>query len=137
VERTFVMVKPNGVARGLVGDIVARFEQRGLILRGLKLLRVDEELAGRHYAEHVDKPFYPALLQFITSGPVVAMVLEGPEVVRVVRTMMGPTDPFDAPPGTIRGDFGLDVTANVVHGSDGPESAAREIALYFGDDEIV
>jgi nucleoside-diphosphate kinase len=131
------MVKPNGVARGLVGDIVARFEQRGLILRGLKLLRVDEELAGRHYAEHVDKPFYPALLQFITSGPVVAMVLEGPEVVRVVRTMMGPTDPFDAPPGTIRGDFGLDVTANVVHGSDGPESAAREIALYFGDDEIV
>lgn len=137
MERTFVMVKPNGVARGLVGDIVARFEQRGLILRGLKLLRVDEELAGRHYAEHVDKPFYPALLQFITSGPVVAMVLEGPEVVRVVRTMMGPTDPFDAPPGTIRGDFGLDVTANVVHGSDGPESAAREIALYFGDDEIV
>jgi len=137
VERTFVMVKPNGVARGLVGDIVARFEQRGLILRGLKLLRVDEELAGRHYAEHVDKPFYPALLQFITSGPVVAMVLEGPEVVRVVRTMMGPTDPFDAPPGTIRGDFGLGVTANVVHGSDGPESAAREIALYFGDDEIV
>jgi len=137
VERTFVMVKPNGVARGLVGDIVARFEQRGLVLRGLKLLRVDEELAGRHYAEHVDKPFYPALLQFITSGPVVAMVLEGPEVVRVVRTMMGPTDPFDAPPGTIRGDFGLGVTANVVHGSDGPESAAREIALYFGDDEIV
>ena len=137
MERTFVMVKPNGVARGLVGDIVARFEQRGLILRGLKLLRVDEELAGRHYAEHVDKPFYPALLQFITSGPVVAMVLEGPEVVRVVRTMMGPTDPFDAPPGTIRGDFGLGVTANVVHGSDGPESAAREIALYFGDDEIV
>lgn len=137
MERTFVMVKPNGVARGLVGDIVARFEQRGLVLRGLKLLRVDEELAGRHYAEHVDKPFYPALLQFITSGPVVAMVLEGPEVVRVVRTMMGPTDPFDAPPGTIRGDFGLGVTANVVHGSDGPESAAREIALYFGDDEIV
>jgi nucleoside-diphosphate kinase len=137
IERTFVMVKPNGVARGLVGDIVTRFERRGLRLCGLKLLRVDDGLAGRHYAEHVDKPFYPALREFITSGPVVAMVLEGPEAIRVARTMMGPTDPFDAPPGTIRGDYGLNLTANVVHGSDGPESASREIDLYFDAADLV
>jgi len=137
IERTFVMVKPNGVARGLVGDIVTRFERRGLRLCGLKLLRVDDGLAGRHYAEHVDKPFYPALREFITSGPVVAMVLEGPEAIRVARTMMGPTNPFDAPPGTIRGDYGLNLTANVVHGSDGPESASREIDLYFDAADLV
>jgi nucleoside-diphosphate kinase len=136
-EKTFVMVKPNGVAEGHVGDIVARFERRGLHLRGLRLMRVDEDLAARHYAEHVGKPFYPALMEFITSGPVVAMVLEGPEAIKVARTMMGPTNPFEAPPGTIRGDYGLDVTANVVHGSDGPASAQREIDLYFDAADLV
>jgi nucleoside-diphosphate kinase len=136
-EKTFVMVKPNGVAEGHVGDIVARFERRGLHLRGLRLMRVDEDLAARHYAEHVGKPFYRALMEFITSGPVVAMVLEGPEAIKVARTMMGPTNPFEAPPGTIRGDYGLDVTANVVHGSDGPASAQREIDLYFDAADLV
>ena len=137
MEKTFVMVKPNGVARGAVGDIVTRFERRGLRLRGLKLLRVSRELGERHYAEHVGKPFFESLLAFITSGPVVAMVLEGPSAIVAARTMMGPTDPLDAAPGTIRGDWALELQENVVHGSDGPESAAREIALYFGDDELV
>ena len=137
MEKTFVMVKPNGVARGAVGDIVSRFERRGLRLCGLKLMRVTRDLGERHYAEHVGKPFFESLLGFITSGPVVAMVLEGPAAIGVARTMMGPTNPVDATPGTIRGDWALDLQENVVHGSDGPESAAREIALYFSDDELV
>jgi nucleoside-diphosphate kinase len=137
VERTFIMVKPNGVARGLVGEIVARFERRGLTLRGMKLLRLSRELAERHYAEHREKAFFEPLLTFITSGPVVAMVWQGPGAIAVARTMMGPTNPVNAAPGTIRGDFALDTEKNIVHGSDGPESAVREIALYFRDDELV
>jgi nucleoside-diphosphate kinase len=137
VERTFIMVKPNGVERGLVGEIVARFERRGLTLRGLKLLRLSRGLAERQYAEHREKPFFEPLLAFITSGPVVAMVWEGPEAIAVARTMMGPTNPVNAAPGTIRGDFALDTEKNIVHGSDGPESAEREIALYFRDDELL
>lgn len=137
MERTFVMVKPNGVERGLVGEIVARFERRGFRLVGLRALRMDRALAERHYAEHAGKPFFESLVSFITSGPVVAMVWEGREAVRVARAMMGVTDPADASPGTIRGDFSLSKEENVVHGSDGPESAAREIALFFPEDELL
>ena len=131
MERTFIMVKPNGVERGLVGDVVARFERRGFRLCGLKALRIDRALAERHYAEHVGKPFYADLAAFITGGPVVAMEWEGEEAVEVARTLMGVTDPKKAAPGTIRGDFGLMVTENVVHGSDSPASAERELGLFF------
>jgi len=130
-ERTLVLVKPDGVRRGLAGEVISRFERLGLKLVAMRLLRVHEELASRHYAEHVDKPFYPELVSFITSGEVVAMVLEGESAINTVRKLMGPTDPADAPPGTIRGDYGLEITENIVHGSDGPESAVREIALFF------
>lgn len=137
MERTFIMVKPNGVARGLVGEIVRRFEARGFALRGMKLMRVSRTLAERHYAEHAGKPFFEPLVAFITSGPVVVMVWEGREAIKVARTMTGVTDPVDAAPGTIRGDLALSKEENVVHGSDGPESAAREIALFFSDEELV
>ena len=137
MERTFIMVKPNGVARGLVGEIVRRFEARGFALRGMKLIRVSRTLAERHYAEHAGKPFFEPLVAFITSGPVVVMVWEGREAIKVARTMTGVTDPVDAAPGTIRGDLALSKEENVVHGSDGPESAAREIALFFSDEELV
>jgi nucleoside-diphosphate kinase len=137
VARTFVMVKPDGVRRGLVGTVIARFEQKGLRLVGLKLLAVTPELAAQHYAEHREKPFYPELVQFITSGPVVAMVFEGRDAVTVARTIMGATDPVKAAPGTIRGDFGLAITENIVHGSDSAESAEREIGLYFTPQELV
>jgi len=137
VERTFIMVKPNGVARGVVGEIVARFERRGFLLRGMKLLQIDRGLAERHYAEHAGKPFFADLVAFITSGPVVAMVWEGRAAITVARTMMGVTDPVDAAPGTIRGDLALSKEENVIHGSDGPESAAREIGLFFADAELV
>ncbi|MEW6553555.1 MAG: nucleoside-diphosphate kinase [Actinomycetota bacterium] len=130
-ERTLVLVKPDGVRRGLAGEVISRFERLGLKIVAMRLLQVDEELASRHYAEHIDKPFYPELVSFITSGEVVAMVLEGETAIAVVRKLMGPTDPADAPPGTIRGDYGLEITENIVHGSDGPESAAREVALFF------
>lgn len=130
-ERTLVLVKPDGVRRGLAGEVISRVERLGLKLVAMRLLRVDEELASRHYAEHVDKPFYPELVSFITSGEVVAMVLEGESAITAVRKLMGPTDPADAPPGTIRGDYGLEITENIVHGSDGPESAVRETALFF------
>ncbi len=133
MERTFIMVKPNAVEGGLVGEIVGRFERRGLTLRGMKLLRLSRELAERHYAEHREKPFFGPLLSFITSGPVVAMVWEGPGAIGVARAMMGPTNPADAAPGTIRGDFALEVQSNIVHGSDSPESAAREVKLFFPD----
>lgn len=132
VEHTFVMVKPDGVARGLVGDIISRFERKGLTLEKMRMLSVDAELATTHYAEHVDRPFFGELLEFITSGPSVAMEWSGESAISVARTLMGPTNPAEAPPGTIRGDFGLIVTTNLVHGSDGPESAARELALFFG-----
>jgi nucleoside-diphosphate kinase len=132
MERTFVMVKPDGVARGLVGEVIGRFEQKGLALEKIRQLVIDEDLARRHYAEHVDKPFFPELLTFITSGPVVAMEWSGDGAVTVARALMGATDPKKAAPGTIRGDFGLIVTQNIVHGSDSPDSAARELALFFG-----
>jgi nucleoside-diphosphate kinase len=137
VARTFVMVKPDGVRRGLAGTVIARFEQKGLKLVGLKLLAVTPELAAQHYAEHRDKPFYPELIRFITGGPVVAMVWEGREAVSVARALMGATDPAKAAPGTIRGDFGLAITENIVHGSDSDESAEREIALYFDAGDLV
>jgi nucleoside-diphosphate kinase len=137
VERTFIMVKPNGVARGLVGEVVARFERRGLVLCAMKLMRIPRELAERHYGEHREKPFFGELVEFITSGPVVAMVWEGNEAIGVARTMMGATDPVKAAPGTIRGDFATVMAENVVHGSDGPESAEREIGLFFGAGELV
>jgi nucleoside-diphosphate kinase len=137
MQRTFIMVKPNGVDRRLVGEIVARFERRGFTLRGMKALRIDRALAEQHYAEHADKPFFGDLVAFITSGPVVAMVWEGREAISVARAMMGVTDSAKAQPGTIRGDFSLSKEENVVHGSDGPESAAREIALFFDEAELV
>lgn len=137
MERTFVLVKPGAVARGLSGEIIARFERRGFRIRAMKFLKLDRGLAEEHYAEHREKDFFGDLVSSITSGPVVAFVLEGPEAISVVRRMMGGTNPLAADPGTIRGDYGLDIEANIVHGSDGPESAAREIALYFDDSEIV
>lgn len=132
MERTFVMVKPDGVRRGLVGEVIGRLERKGLALRKIRMLQIDEEMAGRHYAEHVDKPFYGDLVSFITGGPVVAMEWEGEEAVAVARALMGATDPKQADPGTIRGDFGLAITENIVHGSDSPDSAARELSIFFG-----
>jgi nucleoside-diphosphate kinase len=137
LERTFVMIKPDAHARRLTGELLARFERRGFTIRALRLLRVTPELAGRHYAEHEGKPFYPGLVEFITSAPVVAMVLEGPAAVATVRTMMGTTNPLDSPPGTIRGDYALELGENVIHGSDSVASAEREIAIYFTADDLV
>lgn len=137
MERTFAMVKPDGVQRGLAGGILSRFEQRGLKLVGLKMLLIPREMAEGHYGEHRDKPFFGPLVDFITSGPVMAMVLEGKQAVTTVRDMMGATDPLKAAPGTIRGSFGLDVGRNVVHGSDSPVSAEREIGLFFRPEELI
>ncbi len=136
MDRTFVMVKPDGVQRGLVGDIVARFERRGLKLTAMKMLTVSDKLAREHYAEHAAKPFFPNLVSFIRSGPVVAMVVEGKNVVPVVRSMVGATNPQNSSPGTIRGDFALDTGRNIIHASDSPDSAKREISLYFDNSEI-
>lgn len=130
-QRTYCMIKPDAVSRGLVGRIVSRFEDVGLTIERLELGMVSPGQAASNYAEHVGKPFYEGLVEYITSGPVVKMVLSGPDAVPVVRKMMGVTDPKDAAPGTIRGDFGLTLDANVVHGSDSPESAEREIAIFF------
>ena len=135
-ERTLIFVKPDGVRRGLVGEIIARFERKGLKLVGLKLLKVTPELARKHYDEHVDKPFYPELEQFILSGPVAAMVLEGNDVVTMTRAMMGKTKHTEAAPGTIRGDFAFSTTENLIHGSDSPERAAIEIANFFTPEEL-
>ena len=136
-ERTFVMVKPDGVQRGLIGEIISRFEERGLKLVAGTFMQIDNELAEEHYAEHVDKPFFDDLSSFITSGPVFAMVWEGQDAIAQVRTMMGETDPAESAPGTIRGDFGLDLGRNVIHGSDTEEGAAeREIGLFFDDEEL-
>ena len=126
------MVKPDGVARGLVGEVMSRFERKGLRLEQIRALTIDEEMARTHYAEHLDKPFFPELLAFITSGPVVAMEWSGEDAIAVGRSLMGATNPRDAAPGTIRGDLGLKVTENIVHGSDGPESARRELEIFFG-----
>lgn len=136
MSSTFVMIKPDGVRRGLVGEVIRRFENKGLRIRALKLLQVSPELAAAHYLEHRDKPFYGELLSFITSGPSVPMVLEGRDAVAVARTLMGATDPAQAQPGTIRGDFGFEITENIVHGSDSSVSAAREIGLYFSPEEL-
>jgi nucleoside-diphosphate kinase len=136
MQRTLVLCKPDTVQRGLVGRVVSRFEEKGLKLVGMKMLRVDEGLAGRHYAEHVAKPFYADLLAFITASPVVALAVEGDNAVEVVRNLMGVTNPQKAGSGTIRGDFGLNLTMNLVHGSDSLASAQREVALFFAPEEL-
>lgn len=133
IENTFIMIKPDGVERGLVGEVIARLERKGLRLEKIRGLQIDEALAGVHYGEHTEKPFFGDLVAFITSGPVVAMEWSGESAVSVARTLMGSTDPKQAAPGTIRGDFGLIVTYNIVHGSDSVESAERELALFFGE----
>lgn len=133
MERSFVMVKPDGVQRGLIGEVIARFERRGLKLVAAKLMTVPQNLAEEHYAELKERPFFPGLIQFITSGPVMAMVWEGPAAIGTIRKSMGATNPANAEPGTIRADLACDVSNNIVHGSDGPENAAREIGLWFGD----
>lgn len=132
MQRTFVMVKPDGVRRGLMGEIIRRMENKGLVVREMKLFTIDRDLAERHYGEHRAKPFFGELVSFITSGPVVAMVLEGPGAVSAARQVMGATNPLEAAPGSIRGDFATVITENLVHGSDSPESADREVGLFFG-----
>jgi nucleoside-diphosphate kinase len=136
-ERTLVLVKPDGVQRHLVGEVIARFERRGLHLVALKLMRIDNDLAARHYAEHRGKPFFDGLLKFITSSPVVAMVWEGEDAVAQARAVMGATNPSAAAPGSIRGDLAVNIGNNVVHGSDSPARAAEEVALFFAPDELV
>jgi nucleoside-diphosphate kinase len=136
MERTLVLVKPDAMQRGLAGEIIARLERRGLRIAGLKLLQVDRALAERHYGEHVGKPFYEALVAYITSCPIVAAVLEGTDAVEAVRSTMGKTNPRDAAPGTIRGDFGLEIGRNLIHGSDSLTSAEREVALFFQPAEL-
>ena len=137
MERTLVLIKPDAVGRGLAGEILGRLERRGLSLRGARLLRVDRALAEEHYAEHREKPFFGELVEFITSAPTLALVVEGESAISVVRTTMGGTNPRESAPGTIRGDLALAMPDNLVHGSDSPESAEREIALWFSDDELV
>ena len=137
MERTLIIVKPEGVQRGLIGNVVTRFEQRGLKLVGLKLIQITPELAEQHYGVHKGKPFYAGLVKHITSGPVVVGVIEGPKAISVVRTTMGATNAAEALPGTIRGDYGLEIGFNIVHGSDGPETAVQEINLFFKPEELV
>ena len=136
-EQTLVLIKPDAVQRGLIGEVIGRLERRGLQLVAMKLMRITEELAGRHYAEHREKPFFRGLVDFITSAPVVAMVWQGPGAVAMVRTMMGATNPANAAPGTMRGDLAVSFGMNVIHGSDSPESAAREVELFFAAAELV
>lgn len=136
MEKTFLMVKPDGVQRNLIGDIVARFEQKGFKLAGAKLMTVSVDLAEQHYAEHKERPFFGELVDFITSGPVFAMVWEGENVIASARTIMGKTNPSEALPGTIRGDYGINVGKNIIHGSDSSESASREINLFFNEEEL-
>jgi len=137
MERTLVIIKPDGLQRGLIGPILTRLERRGLRFAGLKLMQITPELAGRHYAIHKGKPFYEPLIQFIISGPVVVAVIEGDDAINIVRKTMGATNPADADPGTIRADFGLEIGRNLVHGSDGSDTAAIEIPLFFADDELL
>ena len=137
MERTLVLIKPDGVQRGLVGEVISRLERRGLKLVAMKLMQMDDALARQHYAEHVDQPFFADLVVFISSSPVVAMVWEADAAVEVVRNTMGKTNPASSPMGTIRGDLALDIGRNLVHGSDSVESAAREVALFFGHAEIL
>ena len=133
MARTLILIKPDAFGRGLTGELVARFERKGLRIAALQLMTMERDLAERHYAEHVDKPFFGELVEFITSGPLVAMVLEGHEAVAAARQVIGATDPLEAAPGSIRGDFALEVGQNLVHGSDSDESAAREVELFFPD----
>ncbi len=135
-ERTLILVKPDGMQRGLAGEIISRLESRGLRIVGLRMLRVDEALAKRHYAEHEGKPFFAGLIDYITSSPIIAAVLEGTQAIEVVRKTIGATNPAEAEPGTIRGDLGIELGRNLIHGSDGPESAAREIALFFDESQM-
>lgn len=137
MERTFVMIKPDGVQRNLVGEIIARLEKKGYKLVAMKLMQLTEEHARTHYQEHVEKPFFPGLVEYITSGPVVAMVWEGKNAVKGIRQLMGATNPQEAFPGTIRGDYGLDIGRNVIHGADSVESAQREMNIYFTPQEIL
>lgn len=136
-ERTLLFIKPDGVRRGLVGEVISRLERRGLRLVGLKMLRMNRDLAHRHYEEHVNKPFYPGLEEFILSGPIVVMVVEGDDVVEMTRTMMGKTKHTEAAPGTIRGDLAFSTTQNIIHGSDSPTRAQVEIANFFKEDELI
>jgi nucleoside-diphosphate kinase len=137
MERTLVLIKPDAIQRGLAGEIISRLERRGLRIVAMKMMRLDQSLAHRHYAEHREKPFFPSLVQLITSAPLIACVVDGPHAIEVVRQTMGATDPKKAAPGTIRGDLGLDITHNLIHGSDSPQTAQREIALFFQEDEIL
>ena len=137
MERTLILVKPDGVQRGLIGEIVSRFERRGLKLVGMKFLQMSEELAGRHYAVHKERPFYNSLVEYITSSPVVAMVWEGNDATAAARATMGGTKPVEAAPGTIRGDFGMEIGRNLVHGSDSPENGDKEANLFFKPEELV
>ncbi len=136
-ERTLILLKPDALERRLVGELIGRLERKGLTIIAIKLMQIKHSQAEEHYAEHRQKPFFAELIGFITRGPVVALVAEGPQAVRVVRQMMGATNPFEAAPGTVRGDFGLDLTANLVHGSDSLESAQREIARFFTPAELL
>jgi nucleoside-diphosphate kinase len=137
VERTLVLVKPDGVQRGLVGDVLGRLEKRGLKLIGLKLIRMDDALADQHYEAHVEKPFFPGLKAFMTSSPLVAAVFEGPNAVQAARATMGATNPVESGAGTIRGDFGMDIGRNIVHGSDSPEAGQREAGIFFQPSELL
>lgn len=137
MERTLVIIKPDAVQRGLIGEVISRLERRGLKIVAMKMIQMDEPLARTHYAVHEGKPFFEGLIQFITSAPVVVMVLEGENAIAITRNTMGGTDPAKAAPGTIRADLGLDVRRNLVHGSDGPETARTEIALFFQESEIL
>jgi nucleoside-diphosphate kinase len=137
LERTFLAIKPDGVQRGLVAEIIGRFETKGFTLVGLKFLKVSQELAQQHYDVHRERPFFAGLVEFITSGPVVAMVWEGDGVIASARKIIGATNPLTAEPGTIRGDFGINIGRNLIHGSDAPETAQKEIALWFKDEELV
>ncbi|MFZ2487778.1 MAG: nucleoside-diphosphate kinase [Anaerolineae bacterium] len=137
MERTFVIIKPDAVQRGLIGEVITRFERRGLRIAGMKLIQVSNEMARKHYGVHEGKPFFDGLIKFITSGPVVLMALEGKDAIAIARATMGATAPGKAAPGSIRADFGMDIGFNIVHGSDGPETAAQELALWFNEDELL
>jgi nucleoside-diphosphate kinase len=137
MERTLIIVKPDGVQRGLIGEVLGRFERRGLKLVGLKLMTISRDLAERHYSVHQGKPFYAGLVDYITSGPVVVGVLEGPRAVAVTRAAVGATNPAEAAPGTIRGDLGLEIGFNIIHASDSPENGGHEVALFFEESELV
>ena len=136
MERTLIIIKPDGVQRGLIGEVLARFERRGLKLVGMKLMTIPRELAERHYSVHQGKPFYAGLVEYITSGPVVVGVLEGPRAISVTRSTVGATNPAEAAPGTIRGDFGLEIGFNMIHASDAPDTAVHEVALFFQEHEL-